>query len=63
MERVMTDARLRADLVEAGRTVVPSFTWSASAARHAEIYEAVRPVSVPMVMSRRARRERGHPLL
>jgi len=63
MERVMTDARLRADLVEAGRTVVPSFTWSASAARHAEIYQAVRPVSLPMVMSRRARRERGHPFL
>jgi glycosyltransferase-like protein len=44
LERVMTDRRLRAELVAAGRTVVPSFTWSASAARHAEIYRAVRPV-------------------
>jgi glycosyltransferase involved in cell wall biosynthesis len=61
MERVMTDPRLRADLVEAGRTIVPLFSWSASAARHAEIYQAVRPVSVPMVMSRRAHRELGHP--
>jgi glycosyltransferase-like protein len=39
LERVMTDARLRATLVAGGRTVVPSFTWSASAARHAEIYQ------------------------
>jgi glycosyltransferase-like protein len=44
LERVMTDERLRATLIDGGRAVVPSFTWSASAARHAEIYQAVRPV-------------------
>jgi glycosyltransferase-like protein len=44
LERVMTDGRLRAALTAAGRAVVPSFTWAASAARHAEIYQAVRPV-------------------
>jgi glycosyltransferase-like protein len=44
LERVMTAERLRAALVEGGRAVVPSFTWDASAARHAEIYRAVRPV-------------------
>ena len=44
LARVMTDERLRATLVAGGRSVVPSFTWSASAARHAQIYEAVRPV-------------------
>ena len=44
LERVMTDEGLRAALVAGGRAVVPSFTWSASAARHAEIYRAVRPV-------------------
>jgi glycosyltransferase-like protein len=43
LERVMTDERLRAALVAGGRAVVPSFTWTASAARHAEIYQAVRP--------------------
>jgi glycosyltransferase involved in cell wall biosynthesis len=44
LERVMTDAELRATLVEGGRSVVPSFTWAASAARHAQIYQAVFPV-------------------
>jgi glycosyltransferase-like protein len=38
LERVMTDERLRAALVEGGRAVVPSFTWTASAARHIELY-------------------------
>jgi len=38
----MTDERLRATLIEGGRAVVPSFTWTASAARHAEIYRSVR---------------------
>jgi glycosyltransferase-like protein len=37
LERVMTDERLRAALVAGGRAVVPSFTWTASAARHAQI--------------------------
>jgi glycosyltransferase-like protein len=44
LERVMTDERLRAALVEGGRAVVPNFTWTASAARHAELYQALRPV-------------------
>jgi len=44
LERIMTDERLRSALVAGGRAVLPSFTWSASAARHAEIYQAVRPV-------------------
>ncbi|GAA1790883.1 MSMEG_0565 family glycosyltransferase [Planosporangium flavigriseum] len=44
LERVMTDERLRSTLVAGGHTVLPSFTWSASAARHAEIYQAVRPI-------------------
>jgi glycosyltransferase-like protein len=44
LERVMTDERLRAALVAGGRAVVPSFTWAASAARHAGIYRAIRPV-------------------
>jgi glycosyltransferase-like protein len=43
LERVMTDERLRATLVDGGRAVVPSFTWAASAARHAGIYQSVRP--------------------
>jgi glycosyltransferase involved in cell wall biosynthesis len=43
LERVMTDGRLRVDLVANGRAVVPAFTWSATAARHAEIYQSVRP--------------------
>jgi glycosyltransferase-like protein len=43
LERVMTDERLRAALVAGGRAVVPAFTWAASAARHAEIYRAIRP--------------------
>jgi glycosyltransferase-like protein len=44
LERVMTDGPLRATLAAGGRTVVPSFTWSASAARHAQIYQAVHPI-------------------
>jgi glycosyltransferase-like protein len=44
LERVMTDEALRGALVAGGRTIVPSYTWSASAARHAQIYQAVRPV-------------------
>jgi glycosyltransferase-like protein len=44
LERVMTDEELRSKLVENGRAVVPRFTWAASAARHAEIYQAIRPV-------------------
>jgi glycosyltransferase-like protein len=44
LARVMTDDRLRARLVAGGRAVLPSFTWSASAARHAHIYQSVRPV-------------------
>lgn len=43
MQRVMADQRLRADLVEAGHAVVPAFTWAASATRHAEIYQELRP--------------------
>jgi glycosyltransferase-like protein len=43
LDRVMTEPGLRTALVEGGRAVVPLFTWSASAARHAEIYQAVRP--------------------
>jgi glycosyltransferase-like protein len=41
LERVMTDGRLRGALVAGGRAVVPSFTWTASAARHIEIYRDV----------------------
>ncbi len=44
LQRVMTDPRLRATLVAGGRAVVPAFTWAASATRHAQIYQAVRPV-------------------
>jgi glycosyltransferase-like protein len=44
LERMMTDTALRATLVACGRAVVPLFTWTASAARHAEIYSAVRQV-------------------
>jgi glycosyltransferase-like protein len=43
LERVMTDARLRATLVAGGRAVVPAYRWSATAERHAEIYGALRP--------------------
>jgi glycosyltransferase-like protein len=43
LERVMTSAELRASLVAGGEAVVPRFTWEASAARHTEIYQAVRP--------------------
>ncbi|MFE3452601.1 MSMEG_0565 family glycosyltransferase [Nonomuraea sp. NPDC059194] len=41
IEQVMTDEALRATLVAGGRTVVPRFTWAASAARHAEIYRSI----------------------
>ena len=44
LERVMTDERLRAALIEGGRAVVPSFTWTASAARHIELYREIHPV-------------------
>jgi glycosyltransferase-like protein len=43
LERAMTDGHLREALVAGGRAVVPSFTWTASAARHAQIYRTVRP--------------------
>jgi glycosyltransferase involved in cell wall biosynthesis len=44
LERVMTDEALRRALVAGGRRIVPSYTWSASATRHAQIYQTVRPV-------------------
>ncbi len=44
LARVMTDDGLRATLVEGGRTVVPAFTWPASAARHTQIYAEVTPL-------------------
>jgi glycosyltransferase-like protein len=42
LEQVMTDERLRAALIEGGRAVVPSFTWTASAAQHVAIYRSMR---------------------
>jgi glycosyltransferase-like protein len=43
LRQVLTDPRLRATLVAGGRAVVPAYTWAASATRHAQIYQAVRP--------------------
>jgi glycosyltransferase involved in cell wall biosynthesis len=43
MARVMTDEALRQRLVTGGRAVVPAYTWTATAARHARVYQAVRP--------------------
>jgi glycosyltransferase-like protein len=43
MARVMTDEALRRRLVAGGRAVVPAYTWTATAARHARVYQAVRP--------------------
>lgn len=42
LEQIMTDRDLRATLIQGGRQVVPRFTWAASAARHAEIYDSIR---------------------
>ena len=38
MGRLATDAALRARLVEGAQSVLPGFTWGASARRHQEIY-------------------------
>jgi glycosyltransferase-like protein len=40
LQRALTDAALRHRLVDAGRRVVPSFTWESSARRHAAVYAA-----------------------
>ena len=38
MVRLVDDPDLRRRLVEGGRTILPRYTWSASAARHREVY-------------------------
>ena len=38
IDEIILDPALRASLVVAGRTVVPGFTWDASAARHETLY-------------------------
>ncbi|MGQ0576995.1 MAG: glycosyltransferase, partial [Pseudonocardia sp.] len=42
MTRLVTDPSLRQKLAEGGREILPNFTWSASAARHEQIYAAAR---------------------
>lgn len=43
MRRLIEEPDLRARLVAGGRAVLPRYTWAASAARHREIYAALRP--------------------
>jgi glycosyltransferase involved in cell wall biosynthesis len=38
MVRLVDDPELRQRLVEGGRAILPRYTWSASAARHREVY-------------------------
>ena len=42
MHRLATDGPLRDRLRAGGRTVLPRFTWDASAARHQEVYARIR---------------------
>lgn len=49
LERVLSDAGLRAGLVTAGRSVARRFSWASTAAEHVEIYRSVlaaRPTAV-----------------
>jgi glycosyltransferase involved in cell wall biosynthesis len=41
LEELIQDPALRAALVNAGREVVPNYTWDASAARHEDLYSTL----------------------
>jgi len=46
MRRMVTDPGLRDHLRSAGRSVAERFTWAASADRHREVYQRIRPAAM-----------------